>query len=160
LQQGRGVGGGVVAGVGNAEQERRAFAGDDNLARLAMVNDGYGVGADQLAAGDLYGLEKIGFALQGGFEQMGDAFGVGIGGKDVALGAQIAAQAFVVLDDAVMDDGDRAGNVRVGIAFARYAVGCPACVGDAGDRAGYWLSQFPVRRRAQPSARVDVRRRR
>jgi hypothetical protein len=63
LQQGRGIGSGVVAGVGNTEQERRAFAGDDDLAGLVMVNDGNGVGADQLAAGDLYGLEKIGFAL-------------------------------------------------------------------------------------------------
>jgi hypothetical protein len=64
---------------------------------------------------------------------MGDAFGVGIGGKDVALGRQVAAQAFVVFDDAVMNDRDRAGNVRVGIALAGYAVGRPAGVGNAGD---------------------------
>ncbi len=48
LQQRRGVGGGVVAGVGEAEQQRRAFAGDDDLAGLLVVDDGDGVGADEL----------------------------------------------------------------------------------------------------------------
>ena len=62
LEQRRGIGGGVVAAVGDAEQQRRAFAGDDDLARLAVVDDGDGVGADQAAAGDLHGREEIGFA--------------------------------------------------------------------------------------------------
>ena len=60
LEQGRGIGGGVVAGLGNTEQQRRAFAGDDDLAWLALVDDGDGVGADQAAAGDLHGLEQVG----------------------------------------------------------------------------------------------------
>ena len=136
LEQRRGVGGGVVAAVGDAEQQRRAFAGDDDLAGLAVVDDGDGVGADQAAAGDLHGLEEIGFLLECGFDQVGDAFGVGVGGEDVALGGQFAAQAFIVLDDAVVDDGDRAGNVRVGVALAGHAVRRPAGVGDAGDGTG------------------------
>ena len=101
-----------------------------------MVDDGDGVGADQSAAGEADGGEQVGFGLERGFDEVGDAFGVGVGGEDVALGGQFAAQAFVVLDDAVVDDGDRAGNVRVGVAFARHAVGRPAGVGDAGDSAG------------------------
>ncbi len=71
-----------------------------------MVNGGDGVGADQLAAGDLYGLEKIGLVFQGRFEQVGDAFGVGVRGEEVAFCRQVATQAFIVFDDAVMDDGD------------------------------------------------------
>ncbi len=63
LEQGRGVGGGVVAGVRNAEQQGRAFAGDDDLAGLAVIDDGDGIGADQLAAGDPDGGEQVGFAL-------------------------------------------------------------------------------------------------
>jgi hypothetical protein len=60
LQQGRGIGCGVVAGVGNAQQQWRAFAGDDDLAWLSVVDDGDGVGADQALAGELYGLKRSG----------------------------------------------------------------------------------------------------
>ncbi len=86
LEQGRGVGGGVVAFFPEAEQQRRAFAGDDDLAGLGVVDDGDGVGADQAAAGDPDGGEQVGFALERGFDQVADAFGVGVGGEDVALG--------------------------------------------------------------------------
>ena len=99
-----------------------------------MVDDGDGVGADQLPAGDLHRLEEVGFSFEAGLDQVGDAFGIGVGGEDVAAGAQVGAQAFVVFDDAVVDDGDRAGDMRVGVAFAGYAMGGPAGVGDAGDR--------------------------
>jgi hypothetical protein len=136
LEQCRGVGGGVVAGVGDAEQQRRAFAGDDDLAGLLVVDDGDGVGADQSLAGELHRLEEIRFVLERGLDQVGDAFGVGVRGEDVALGSQFAAQAFVVLDDAVVDDGDAAGDVRVGVAFGGHAVGGPAGVGDAGGGGG------------------------
>ena len=144
LQQGRGVGGGVVAGIRNTEQQRRAFAGDDDLAGLGVVDDSDGVGADQLPAGNLHRLEEVWFGFEAGLDQVGDAFGVGVGGEDVAAGAQVGTQAFVVLDDAVVDDGDRAGDVRVGIAFAGYAVRCPAGVGDAGDglRRGRGVFEF------------------
>jgi hypothetical protein len=80
---------------------------------LLVVDDGDGVGADQLAAGEADGGEQVGFGLERGFDEVGDAFGVGVGGEDVALGGQFAAQAFVVLDDAVVDNRDRAGNVLV-----------------------------------------------
>ena len=72
------------------------------------------------------------------------AFGVGLGGEDVALTAQFAAQAFVVFDDAVMDDGDRPGNMRVGVAFAGHTVGGPARVGDAGRRLGVGRGGFEL----------------
>ena len=133
LEQGRGIGGGVVAGIGNAEQQGRTLAGDNDLAGLLLVDDGDREGADQAAAGDLHGREQIGLVLQRGLDQVGDAFGVGIGGEDVAQRAQFAAQAFVILDDAVMDDGDIARDMRVGVLFARHAVCRPARVGDASD---------------------------
>ena len=142
LQQGRGVGGGVVAAVRDAEQQRRAFAGDNDPAGLAVVDDCDGVGADQLPAGDLHRLEEVGFSFEAGLDQVSDAFGVGVGGEDVAAGTQVGAQAFVVFDDAVVDDGDRAGDMRVGVAFAGYAMGGPAGVGDAGDGLGVCRGMF------------------
>ena len=42
LEQCRGIRGGVVAGVGNAKQQGRAFAGDDDLAGLLVVDAGAG----------------------------------------------------------------------------------------------------------------------
>ena len=57
LQQGRGIGGGIVAGIGNAEQQGRAFAGDDDLAWLGVIDDSDGVGANQTLASQLHGLK-------------------------------------------------------------------------------------------------------
>ena len=84
---------------------------------------------------------------------MGDAFGVGVRGEDVALGGQVAAQALIVFDDAVVDDGDRTGDVRVGVAFAGHAVGGPAGVGDAGDRPGVGRGGFEF---GNPANRADT----
>ena len=55
-------------------------------------------------------------------------FGVGLGVEDVALGEQVVLQLLIVLDDAVVDDGERTvvGFVGVRVAFGRYAVGGPA----------------------------------
>ena len=49
-----------------------------------------------------------------------------------------ALQFEVVLDDAVVDDGNFAGviHVRVGVVVDRFTVGRPASVADAGRRSG------------------------
>ncbi|MPN31201.1 hypothetical protein SDC9_178675 [bioreactor metagenome] len=64
LQQRRSVGCGVVAGVGNAQQQRRTLARDDDLAWLGVVDDGNGVGADQALAGEANGLEQVGLGFE------------------------------------------------------------------------------------------------
>jgi hypothetical protein len=51
-----------------------------------------------------------------------------------------------------VDDGDAAGNVRVGIAFAGHAVGCPAGVGDAGD--GLVLAEAASSSATRPTERT------
>ncbi len=64
---------------------------------------------------------------------MGDHFGIGLRNEGVALLAQFVAQAFVVLDDAVVHDGDGvARKDRMGVVSHGRAVGRPAGVGDAG----------------------------
>ena len=63
---------------------------------------------------------------------MSDHLGVRLGGEDVALAFQLALEGLVILDDAVVDHGQAiAGLVRVGIGFARRAMGGPAGVRDA-----------------------------
>src|SRR5262249_40246655 len=72
-------------------------------------------------------------------DQVGDDFAVGFRREFVATLDQLFAQGAEVLDDAVMDDGDLGGGVRIGVAGGRRAVGGPARVayaGDAGERMG------------------------
>ena len=66
---------------------------------------------------------------------------------------QLAAQLGEILDDAVVDEGDAVGGMRMGVALGRGAVRGPAGVADA-DRAGERLgassaSSLPI----LPSAR-------
>jgi len=42
--------------------------------------------------------------------QVGDDLGVGLAGEDIAAAAQLRAQFVVVLDDAVVHQGDEAGG--------------------------------------------------
>ncbi len=62
---------------------------------------------------------------------MRDEFGVGFGAELVVALEQGGAQFDVILDDAVMDDGDRSGLMRMGVAFGRTAVRGPSRMPDA-----------------------------
>ena len=73
--------------------------------------------------------------------ELDDGLGVGLGREDRALGLELGAQLAEVLDDAVVDDGDAAGLVRMGVALGRLAVGRPAGVADAGVAADRVLDQ-------------------
>ena len=97
-------------------------------------------------------------------DQMREHFGVGAGLELVPGLEQALLELIVVLDDAVVNDGDLAGlvEVRMGVFVGRRAVGGPARVGDAD------LRRRPVRpaargrclRRSCPAscARADRRR--
>ena len=64
---------------------------------------------------------------------MRDDFGVGLRAEHVAGGLEPVAQRFVVLDDAVVDDGDFAvGDMRMRVGRRGRAVRRPARVRDAG----------------------------
>jgi hypothetical protein len=131
LQQRGGVGGGVVAVFADAQQQRRALAGDDGAAGVGLGEHADGVGADEFGDGGAHRVEEVGDGLELVVEQVGDGLGVGLGREGVALGLQLAAQLFEVLDDAVVHHGEAAGDVRVGVALGGHAVGGPAGVGDA-----------------------------
>ena len=69
---------------------------------------------------------------------MDDDLGVGFGLEEVVVAFQFRLQVLIVLDDAVMDDGDLAGRMGMGVVLGRAAMGGPAGVADA-DGAGQWL---------------------
>jgi hypothetical protein len=95
-----------------------------------------------------------------------DDFGVGLRTEAVAQVLELGAQQIVILDDAVVHDGDAvAGNMRMRVAHRRHAVRRPARMRDAdvardrrlGDRI---LQDLDLADCAQPcdrTARIDDR---
>ena len=135
LDQRRSVGGRVMPMLGDAEQQRRTFARDDDTFGIVLAHHGDGISSLQLGDGGTHGSKQIRLAAQFERDQVRHDLGVGVRGKHVTRGLQAGAQFLVVLDDAVMHHGQAVGDVRVRVALARDAVRRPAGVGDAG-RAG------------------------
>src|SRR5690606_9546937 len=131
LQQGQGAGSDKVFFTALAYHQRAAHAGAVERVGLLLVNHAQGVGAVQFGQGGTEGAEQVLLLFVVVRQQVGDHFGVGVGGEDVAEVDQLFAQDAVVFDDAVMHDGQALGDMRVGIALGGLAVGGPAGVGDA-----------------------------
>ena len=62
---------------------------------------------------------------------MGNDFGVGIGSEFMALAAEFVAQRLEVLDDPIVNNGDFAVLMGMGIVGGRPAVRCPTRVADS-----------------------------
>ncbi len=71
--------------------------------------------------------------------QMGNSFGIGFRPEIVAFRLKHGAKLGEILDDAVMNDRETLGNVRMRIAFYRLTVRGPTGMPDTDD-AGKWLS--------------------
>ena len=131
----------AAVGAAHAHHQGRAVARTDDALRLVAVEGGDGVGAGQALRGGLDSGKQV--AVIEVVDQVGDDLGVGLAQEDVALGLQLAAQLFVVLDDAVVHHGQATGlggggvgtgavgEVRVGVVHRGRAVRGPAGVGDA-----------------------------
>ena len=78
---------------------------------------------------------KANVALVGVFNQVGDHFGVHVGGEGVSLRFQLPLQFGVVLNDPVVDDGDLAVLIHVGmgVQVGWRTMGGPPRVGDTSD---------------------------
>ena len=131
LQQRRGVGGDEVLVLADAHQQRRALAGRHQHARLVGRDDGEAVGAVDVAQRRGHRLLEV--ALVELADQVRQHLGVGLGGEGVAARLERLPDGVRVLDDAVVDDGDPAGLVGVGMGVRRggRAVRGPAGVADA-----------------------------
>ena len=63
LQQGGSIRGGIDTVIGETEQQRRAFAGDDDATGVVFTHDGQRVGALQFGKRRADGIEQIGNGL-------------------------------------------------------------------------------------------------
>ncbi len=110
--------------------------------RVVLLDDADCVGANQAGAGGTDGGDKVRGTGQILMDQVSNDFGVGVGGEFVTGGFKFSPQCFVVLDNAVMNDSQAIGDVRVGIALTRRTMRGPAGVGDAGVTAEVLLFSF------------------
>src|SRR5690606_17092962 len=99
-------------------------------AGFIFMDDAEGVSAMQLSQGTAEGAEQVRFLLVVVGQQVGDYFGVSFRGEGIAELDESFAQLVVIFDDAVVDDGQAFGQVRVGVVFGGLAVRGPAGVGD------------------------------
>jgi hypothetical protein len=130
-RQGQGVGAEEHLVVAEADRERRAVAGADHQIREAREDQGERIGALQPLEAGGGGLLRRHAALEIEVEQLSHALGVGLGRELLAFRLQLGAEGDVVLDDAVVDDGDAGRTVGMGIALGGRAMGRPAGMADA-----------------------------
>ena len=143
VRQHRGHVGGqqLTAGARGEDQRGAAVARADDDVRLARRDDGERERALQAADGTRRRLLQRQCAQA--LDEVDDDLGVGARGEHVARVLQLAPQSRVVLDDAVVDDGQRARavGVRVGIGVRGLAMGRPARMTDADVRLDRMLEQ-------------------
>jgi len=90
------------------------------------------IGALELGHRGTHRLEQVLERLQVVVDTVSDDLRVGLGGEAVAAALEVGAQLIVVLDDAVVDDGESVtGDMRMRVTLARHAMSRPAGMGDA-----------------------------
>ena len=127
-----------VLAVAESDDEGAGVAHGDDLAPFPFGDHDEAVGAPELAGGASDGLFE---GASGGVltpDHPGGDLGVGLALEGVAVGEEIVLEGLVVLDDAVVDEGDGAGLVlvRVGVGVGGTAVGRPSRVGDGAGTLG------------------------
>src|SRR5207245_10642059 len=90
-----------------SHDERTAAARTDDVTGFARRDRGDRVGAAQARERLAHGVKQAGAGRMVVLNQMCDDFGVGFAREFVAERFQFSAQRLVVLDDAVMHDGNR-----------------------------------------------------
>ena len=102
------------------------------MMRIIRGDDAQREGAVDLGQRAAQRLDQIAVVVR--FDQVRQHLGVGLAAEHVSLRQQLRPQRRVVLDDAVMDDGDApaAIHVRVRVGVRGAAVGRPAGMPDAG----------------------------
>lgn len=89
--------------LAHADDEGAAFACADELVGLAFVEDGDGVGADDVLEGELDGgVEVAAVGVHHVFDELDEDFGVGLADEGHAVVFHLETECLVVLDDAVV----------------------------------------------------------
>ena len=125
-----------ISPFADADDERaRAVAREDQVFGIVAGKHAQRVGAAYFAERAPHGRLEVAVVVH--LDQVREHFGVGFALENVAELDQTGAQRRIVLDDAVVDDGDLPGAVhmRMGVGVRRTPVGRPARVSHA-DRPG------------------------
>ncbi len=149
-----------------ADDDRTARAREHDAVGVALADDRERIGALQFGDGLAYGAEQVVRVHEVMVNAVRDDLGVGLGAEAVAQILELGAQQVVILDDAVVHDGDAVPrHVRMRVAHRGNAVRRPARMRDADvarDRRllDSLLQHFDLADRAQPgqrAARIDDR---
>ncbi len=136
---GVGVAGQKVLVLADSDDKRRTAASADHDVRVVGADDGDAISADDLAQRIGHGMGErvrraaivlgLRFADAGIViaDEVGEDFGIGGGAELVAF--EMFFEPFEILDDAIVDDGDFAALVEVGMAIV---VGGRSVCGPAG----------------------------
>ena len=132
-QQRRHVGGDEVLSVAVAQQQRRVLAGGNEPVRRVGADDAQRVSALHGGEHAVHCLEHVAAGGVIVVQQLGHHLRVRLGAEGVALGGELGAEQGVVLDDAVMHDGNFfiVGVMGVRIDHRRLAVSGPTGMADA-----------------------------
>ncbi|MNJ33041.1 hypothetical protein D3C77_277200 [compost metagenome] len=128
---GQGVRAQIHLALAPADDQGAAAARAQDQLVLALDQHGERIGAGQPVQRGLEGVQRGQARRQLVVQQMGHDLGVGLAFKDAALGLHLGLQFGEILDDAVVDQADAPGLVRVGVGLGGGAVGGPAGVADA-----------------------------
>ena len=126
----------------HTQHEGGTSARTHHAVRFVLAEHCNGIGSAQAQGGLLHRAQQV--ALVQVVHEMRNHLGVGLAGEGVAAGLQFLPQLLVVLDDAVVYQGDPTDcalgrmrarrKVRVRVVHRRRAVGGPPGVRDAGAR--------------------------
>ncbi len=114
------------------DRERRPVARTDHQIVVAGEDEGERKRAAKLRQRRLDRLDRCETAAEQIIDELQHDLGVGLGLEHCLLFLQGFAQFVEILDDAVVNDGDAGGGVRVRVVLGRLAVSGPAGVADAG----------------------------
>ena len=130
---GRGVGGDEVLPLAEADDQRAVLPGGDEGVGIVRADDAEGVGAFNAPQAPAHGLQHVAALVVMELQQVGHHLAVGLGREGHALAGELFLELQVILDDAVVDQGDLAvpADVGMGIHVVGLAVRGPAGVPDA-----------------------------
>ena len=114
-----------------ADGERRAVAGADHQIIVAGKDEAERERAAQTRQRQFHRFHGLVAAREQIVDEMQHNLGVGLGVELGALLFELFAQLAEIFDDAVVNDGELVGRVRMGVGLVRLAVRRPARVADA-----------------------------
>ena len=116
--------------VAEPDRQRRAVLRPDDQLGMTGEDHRQRIGPLQPPQRRTRRLDRRHAALQIQIDELGNGLGIGFGAELLALGLQFRAQFGVVLDDAVVHQGNPRGAVRMRVALGRRAMRRPARVAD------------------------------